>query len=78
MNGSARARKGTLKKSSKLLGILARVVFTRYKSVFEGYSAFADLVMDVAEAIDGKFEYLIDWDPKAFNSISIKEVFEVE
>ena len=45
---------------------------------FEGYGPFADLVMDVAEAIDGKFEYLIDWDPKAFNSISIKEVFEVE
>lgn len=45
---------------------------------FEGYGPFADLVMDVAEAIDGKFEYLVEWDPKAFNTISILEVFEVE
>ena len=45
---------------------------------FEGYGPFADLVMDVAEAIDGKFEYLVEYDPKAFNTISILEVFEVE
>ena len=45
---------------------------------FEGYGPFADLVMDIAEAIDGKFEYLIEYDPKAFNTISILEVFEVE
>lgn len=45
---------------------------------FEGYSAFAEVVMDVMEKVDGNFEYLIEYDPKAFNTISIKEVFEVE
>lgn len=45
---------------------------------FESYSQFDALVMDVAEAVDGNFEYVIEYDPDAFNTISIKEVFEVE
>ena len=45
---------------------------------FESYSQFDGLVMDVAEAVDGNFEYVIEYDPDAFNTISIKEVFEVE
>ena len=45
---------------------------------FEGYSKFAELVLDVMEKVDGKLEYLIEYDPKAFNSISIKDVFEAE
>jgi hypothetical protein len=44
---------------------------------FEGYQAFADLVLDLMEEIDGSFEYLVDYDADAFNTISIKEVFEV-
>lgn len=51
---------------------------TNLDIAFGGYSKFADLVMDVMEAVDGKFEYLIEYDPSAFNTISIKEVFEVE
>jgi hypothetical protein len=45
---------------------------------FESYSQFDALVMDVAEAVDGNLEYIIEYDPDAFNTISIKEVFEVE
>ena len=45
---------------------------------FENYSQFAELVMDVAEAVEDGFEYLIEYDPEAFNQITIKEVFEVE
>lgn len=44
---------------------------------FEGYKQFDQLVMDVAEAIDGVLEYAVDYDPDRFNSISIVEVFEV-
>lgn len=43
--------------------------------VFQGYSAFADLVMDIAEDIS-ELEYQVDYDPDSFNSISISEVFE--
>lgn len=32
----------------------------------------------IAEAIDGKLEYAVDYDDTRFNSISIDEVFEVE
>ena len=42
---------------------------------FESYAAFADLVLDIAEDIQG-LQYEIEYDPKAFNSISIKDVFE--
>ena len=45
---------------------------------FENYSQFAEVVMDVAEAVEDGFEYLIEYDPEAFNQITIKEVFEVE
>lgn len=45
--------------------------------VFDSYSQFADLVMDIMEDIDGALEYEIDYDPKGFNTISIKDAFEV-
>ncbi len=45
---------------------------------FQDYKQFKDLVMDVAEAIDGKLEYAVDYDDAQFNSITITEVFEVE
>ena len=45
---------------------------------FESYKQFAQLVLDVAEAIDGKREYEVDYDESRFNAIAITEVFEVE
>ena len=45
---------------------------------FTSYKQFAQMVMDIAEAIDGKLEYAIDYDDTRFNSVSIDEVFEVE
>ena len=47
-------------------------------TVFEDYKQFNQVVLDVAEAIDGTLEYAVDYDPDRFNSISIEEVFEVE
>lgn len=43
--------------------------------IFKGYSEFADLVMDIAEDIS-ELEYDVDYDPDAFNSITIAEVYE--
>lgn len=45
---------------------------------FQDYKQFADLVMDVAEAIDGKLEYAVEYDDSKFNSIKITEVFDAE
>lgn len=45
---------------------------------FMDYKQFRDVVMDVHEAIDGKLEYAVDYDPDQFNCISITEVFDVE
>ena len=45
--------------------------------LFDSYSQFAELVMDIMEDIDGALEYEIEYDPKGFNTISIKDVFEV-
>lgn len=44
---------------------------------FDGYAQFAELVMDVMEDIDGALEYEVDYDPKGFNTISIRNAFEV-
>ena len=45
---------------------------------FESYSQFDDLVMDIAEAMDGNLEHVIEYNPDKFNTISIVDVFEVE
>ena len=45
---------------------------------FTSYKQFAQLVLDVAEAIDGALEYAVDYDDSRFNSITVEEVFEVE
>ena len=42
---------------------------------FEDYDQFADLVLDIAEDVSS-LEYDITYDPDAFNSIQIDEVYE--
>lgn len=44
---------------------------------FEGYAAFNNLVLDIMEDIDGVLEYEVEYKKDAFNSVSIKEVFEI-
>lgn len=43
--------------------------------VFESYKQFAELVLDIAEDI-AELEYDVNYDPDAFNNISIAEVYE--
>lgn len=47
---------------------------------FEGYEAYADLLMDIHEDIDGQLEYLLKYDQnnKGYNTFEITEVFEAE
>lgn len=47
---------------------------------FESYSQFDGLIMDIAEAIDGKLEYALNYgeNNKGYNTFEITEVFEVE
>lgn len=44
---------------------------------FTGYQAFVENVADIYEEIQGRVECEIEYDKDAFNSISIKEVFDV-
>lgn len=43
--------------------------------MFESYSQFADLILDIAEDVE-VLEYDVDYDPEAFNSIHISAVYE--
>ena len=43
---------------------------------FKNYSQFADLVLDIYEEVADAVELDVDYDPTAFNSISISEVFD--
>lgn len=46
---------------------------------FESYGQYADMIMDVAEAIDGNFEYGVEYgENKGFNTFKITDVFEVD
>lgn len=45
---------------------------------FETYSQYGQMIMDVAEAIDKKLEYSIEYgEKKGFSTFKITEVFEV-
>lgn len=44
---------------------------------FESYSQFADLVLDIAEDVADELEYVVAYDPDAFNSISIEGAFQI-
>lgn len=45
---------------------------------FKNYSQFADLVLDIFEEVADAVELDVAYDPEAFNSISIEEVFDAE
>jgi len=47
---------------------------------FKSYTQYAQLILDVHEAIDGKYEYALSYKEgkKGFSSYEITEVFEVE
>ncbi len=45
---------------------------------FKNYSQFADLVLDIFEEVADSVEIDVYYDPDAFNSISIEEVFDAE
>lgn len=45
---------------------------------FKTYSQFADLVLDIFEEVADAVELDVEYDPDAFNSISIKDVFDAE
>ena len=60
------------------LGFLKKLEAPDVVIAFDSYNQFAELLMDVMEAVDGVLEYAIDYDPDAFNSVSIADVFDTE
>ena len=46
---------------------------------FESFSQYANLIADVYEAVNGNFEYALEYgENKGFNTFEITEIFEVE
>lgn len=46
---------------------------------FESFSQYANLIADVYEAVNGNFEYALEYgESKGFNTFEIIEIFEVE
>lgn len=45
---------------------------------FNSYAQFSDLIMDIMEDVEGALEYEVEYDPTAFNNISITDVFELD
>ena len=50
---------------------------TEVEPVFKTYNGFVDVVADIYEEIQGNIECDIHYDPNAFNSISVKEVYDI-
>ena len=49
------------------------------KVEFESYEQFNDLILDIAEEIDGNFEYVLNYDEnnKGYHTFEITDVFDV-
>lgn len=46
---------------------------------FDSYAQFNELLLDVFEAVEGKFEYVLDYgERKGFKTFKIEEVFELD
>ena len=47
---------------------------------FENYDQYEQLLLDIAECIDGKLEYVLEYgeNKQGYKTYEIKEVFEVE
>lgn len=45
---------------------------------FENYSQFNDLICDIAEDVVGKVGATVDYEPDAFNPISIADVYDLD
>lgn len=47
---------------------------------FEGYAQYNDLLLDIAEFVDGKYEYGLEYgqNNKGFDTFQITDVFELE
>lgn len=45
--------------------------------VFENYSQFAELIMDIADDVSSELQYIVNYDPDAFNNIAIDDVVEL-
>lgn len=60
-----------------VIGFLSKLDSDIDEIVFESYSQFSELILDIAENIDGVLEYEIKYEQDAFNSISIQEVYEI-
>ena len=44
---------------------------------FKNYSQFSELVLDIFEEVADTIELCVEYDPEAFNSISVTEIFDV-
>jgi hypothetical protein len=62
---------------ASVLGWLAKLE-TEVKPEFKNYSQFAENILDIFEEVEGAIELDVLYDSKAFNSITIKEVFDAE
>jgi hypothetical protein len=62
---------------ASVLGWLAKLE-TETKPEFKNYSQFAENILDIFEEVEGAVELDVLYDSKAFNSITIKEVFDAE
>ena len=62
---------------ASVLGWLEKLE-TETKPEFKNYSQFADNVLDIFEEVADAIELDVSYDPDAFNSISINEVYDVE
>lgn len=63
---------------SSVIGWLNKLELQTVRVAFQSYSQFAEMVLDAFEEVEDAIELEVDYDPDKFNSITIKDVFELE
>ncbi len=62
---------------ASVIGFLSKLESEVSPIAFESYSQFADLILDIAEDVCESLEFEVEYKHDDFNSVSVKEVYEI-
>lgn len=62
---------------ASVVGFLKKLDSEVEPIIFQGYDDFADLIEEIAEDIMENMEYEVEFNPDAFNNVTIKDAYQI-
>lgn len=62
---------------ASVVGFLKKLDSEVEPIIFQGYDDFADLIEEIAEDVMENMEYEVEFNPDAFNNVTIKDAYQI-